>query len=79
MALSLLFENGKLGGVALEVFDEEPVTSGSPLWDTRHLSMTAHISAVSHPLLIVPIFVDDYRRHVEGRPLRYVIAFGAGY
>ena len=69
----------QLAGAALDVFDEEPIPQESPLWDTPNLSITAHIAAISHPLLLVPIFVDNYRRYVNKEPLKYVIDLEAGY
>jgi len=78
-ALVNALRNGQLAGAALDVFDEEPVPHDSPLWDAPNLSITAHIAAISHPLLLVPIFVDNYRRYVNGEPLNYVIDFAAGY
>jgi len=71
--------NGRMAGAALDVFDEEPIPQDSPLWDTANLSVTAHISAISHPLLIVPVFVDNYRRYVNGQPLSYLVDFATGY
>ena len=79
VALMDALRNGKLSGAALDVFDEEPVPRESPLWDTPGLKITAHIAAISHPLLLVPIFVENYRRYSLGEPLRYVIDFAAGY
>jgi phosphoglycerate dehydrogenase-like enzyme len=78
-ALIEALESGKLAGAALDVFDEEPVPAESPLWDAPNLSITAHIAAISHPSLIVPIFVDNYRRFITGKPLQYVVDFSAGY
>ncbi|MDH5345043.1 MAG: D-2-hydroxyacid dehydrogenase [Gammaproteobacteria bacterium] len=78
-ALMSALRRGRLAGAALDVFDEEPVPDDSPLWTTPNLSITAHIAAISHPLLIVPIFVDNYRRYVAGKPLRHVVDFDAGY
>ena len=70
---------GALAGAALDVFDEEPVPENSPLWDAPNLSMTGHIAAISHPSLIVPIFVENYRRYRRGAALEFVVDFGAGY
>ncbi len=78
-ALIRALRNNKLAGAALDVFDEEPIPQDNPLWDTPNLSITAHIAAVSHPLLLVPIFVDNYRRYINKEPLKYVIDFAAGY
>ena len=78
-ALIAALESGHLGGAVLDVFDEEPLPNDSPLWDTPNLLITAHISAISHPLLLVPIFVDNYRRFIAGEPLQHLIDFGAGY
>ena len=78
-ALIQALEDGTLAGAVLDVFDEEPLPVGSPLWDTANLQISAHVAAVSHPLLIVPIFVDNYRRYVDGQPLKYVIDFDIGY
>ena len=78
-ALINALNNGSLAGAALDVFDEEPIPQDSPLWNTPNLSVTAHIAAISHPLLIVPIFVENYRRYVNGEQLNYVVDFAAGY
>lgn len=78
-ALIDALENNKLAGAALDVFDEEPIPGDSPLWDTPNLSITAHIAAVSYHSLIVPIFIDNYRRYLNKEPLKYIVDFDAGY
>jgi phosphoglycerate dehydrogenase-like enzyme len=78
-ALIDALQHGRLAGAALDVFDQEPVARDSPLWDTTGLSMTAHVAAISHPQLIAPVFVDNYRRYTKKQPLKYVIDFDAGY
>lgn len=70
---------GRLAAAVLDVFDEEPLPADSPLWSAPNLRVTAHIAAVSHPALIVPIFVDNVRRYESGKPLEYVIDFDRGY
>ena len=78
-ALIDALQNGNLAGATLDVFDEEPIPKNSTLWDAPNLSITAHIAAISDPLLLVPIFVDNYQRYINDQPLRYVIDFDAGY
>jgi phosphoglycerate dehydrogenase-like enzyme len=78
-ALTGALRKNRLAGAALDVFDEEPVPPDSVLWDIPRLTITAHIAAISHPLLIVPIFVENYRRYVSKQPLQYVVDFDAGY
>ena len=78
-ALIDALETGALAGAVLDVFDDEPLPTDHPLWTAPNLSITAHIAAVSHPSLIVPIFVDNYRRYAAGRPLRHLVDFATGY
>ena len=78
-ALTDALQGKELAGATLDVFDQEPLPVDSPLWDTPGLSITAHIAAISHPSLIVPIFVENYRRYVSKQALRYVVDFDKGY
>jgi len=78
-AMLAALDSGHLAGATLDVFDEEPLPLDSALWDAPNLNITAHIAAVSHPELIAPIFVRNFTRFQEGRPLEYVIDFSAGY
>ncbi len=78
-ALIDALRNNRLAGAALDVFDEEPVPRDSPLWDAPNLTITAHVAAVSYPSIIVPIFVDNYRRYLKQQPLKFVVDFAAGY
>ena len=78
-ALIDALRKNKLAGAALDVFDLEPIPQDSPLWDTPNLTITAHVAAVSYPSIIVPIFVDNYRRYLKQQPLKFVVDFDAGY
>ncbi len=78
-ALVVALRGGTLGGAVLDVFDEEPIPDNSPLWDAPNLLVTAHMAAVSHPDLIVPIFLDNYRRYCAGSKLVNIIDFDLGY
>lgn len=78
-ALCVALRNGKLAGAVLDVFDEEPLPPDSPLWTVPNLQVTAHISAVSYPSLVVPIFVENLRRYQQKQDLEFVIDLDKGY
>ena len=71
--------NNRLGGVVLDVFDEEPLPQGHPLWEFGNVVVTPHISGPSTPGEIAPIFDDNLRRYLAGRTLRYVADRERGY
>ncbi len=78
-ALVTALNENRLAGAVLDVFDEEPLPDHSPLWTSPNLAVTAHIAAISHPLLIVPVFVDNFFRYRDGNLLQYVVDFSTGY
>ena len=78
-ALVSALASDQLRGAVLDVFDVEPVPAESPLLDAPNLLITGHIAAISHPDLIAPIFLDNYKRFVSGQPLQNVISFDNGY
>lgn len=78
-ALSDALHADRLGGAVLDVFDSEPLPADSTLWETPNLSITAHVAAISHPRLIAPLFVENYRRFTSGQPLQGQVDFDTGY
>lgn len=69
----------RLGGAILDVFDEEPLPADHPLWGLDNVVITPHISGPSTPGEIGPIFDDNLRRYLAGRPLRYQVDRKRGY
>ena len=46
-ALAAMLRSGRLGGAALDVFDNEPLPTGSPLAGAPRLILTPHIAGVT--------------------------------
>ena len=67
-ALVTQIQEGYLGGAALDVTDPEPLPPESPLWDSSNVIVTPHMAGGSpeFPRRCAEIFVDNYRRYVEG-------------
>jgi phosphoglycerate dehydrogenase-like enzyme len=69
----------RIGGAILDVFDEEPLPAEHPLWNFENVVITPHISGPSTPGELAPIFNDNLRRYLSGRPLRFQVDRKRGY
>jgi glyoxylate/hydroxypyruvate reductase A len=69
----------RIGGAVLDVFDEEPLPADHPFWGLDNVAITPHIAGPSVPAEITPVFNDNLRRYVSGRPLRDVVERRRGY
>jgi phosphoglycerate dehydrogenase-like enzyme len=71
-ALIERLRDGTLGGAALDVFEQEPLPSGSPLWDLDNVIVSPHASALveAEEERGVDLFCDNLRRFLDGQPLR---------
>ncbi len=78
-ALCRALEEKQLAGAVLDVFREEPVPGGSPLWHVPNLLLTGHIAAVSNATDIARLFCENYRLFIDGQPLCHVVDFARGY
>ena len=80
-ALIERLQDGTLKGAALDVFEEEPLPAGSPLWELENVIVTPHGIALveTEEPRIVELFVDNLRRHRAGEPLRNAIDPGVLY
>jgi phosphoglycerate dehydrogenase-like enzyme len=69
----------RIAGAVLDVFDEEPLPAAHPLWTFDNVVITPHISGPSTVDEIAPIFNDNLRRYLAGRPLRFAVDRRRGY
>jgi phosphoglycerate dehydrogenase-like enzyme len=83
-ALIEALRTGGIAGAALDVFEEEPLPSDSPLWFMPNVVVSPHMcgDAEGWELEVVAIFVDNAARWARGEPLRNVVdtrlGFGVG-
>lgn len=73
--------SGRLGGAALDVFDEEPLPEGHPLWKAPNVIITPHAAAYTDRFRprAAELFLDNLRRFQAGRRLRNVVNLREGY
>lgn len=70
---------GQIAAAVLDVFKQEPLPEHSPLWSAPNCTITAHVAAMSHPVDISRLFLDNYRRYVAGEALAHLVDFERGY
>jgi len=70
-ALASLLRDGRLGGAVLDVFDNEPLSPTSPLWNVPRMMVTPHITcdAPDYNQRVFDIWFDNFRRLQDGLPL----------
>jgi phosphoglycerate dehydrogenase-like enzyme len=74
-ALVSALQEGRLGGAALDVFEQEPLPPDSPLWSLPNVLVSPHSAAAvdTENRRIVDLFADNLRRYLAGEPLRNVV------
>jgi D-2-hydroxyacid dehydrogenase (NADP+) len=62
---------GKLAGAGLDVFEEEPLSAGSPLWDLENVILTPHVSGTTPRYYerAAALFAENLDRFLAGQPL----------
>jgi phosphoglycerate dehydrogenase-like enzyme len=80
-ALIEALRSGHLSGASLDVFPEEPLPAGHPLWTTPNVILTPHTSGFrqGHWDEVIDVFADNLRRYREGQPLRFEVDARLGY
>jgi phosphoglycerate dehydrogenase-like enzyme len=80
-AMLAALRSGQLGGVALDVFETEPLPRESPLWQTSNVFISPHCCDATPQSLErgLALFLDNVGRFLSGEPLRNVVDRAAGY
>jgi phosphoglycerate dehydrogenase-like enzyme len=80
-ALIVALAESRIAGAGLDVFEQEPLPAGSPLWDLPNVILTAHYAGVTpdYDRRATAIFLDNLKRYVAGEPLRNVVDKRLGY
>ena len=80
-ALVEVLESGKLTGVGLDVFEEEPLATDSPLWNQARVVLTAHYAGASpqYDERAFQIFLDNLKRYQAGKELGNKVDKDLGY
>lgn len=80
-AIGRALRDGRLGGVVLDTFREEPLPPTSTLYDLPNVILTPHTSWSSTRVLdrSVGLFCDNLRRYAAGERLVNVVDPTAGY
>ena len=81
LALARALDDGRLGGAAVDVFEQEPLPDSSPLWCARNCLVTPHVAGLSRDYMsrVGGIFFENIRRLESGEPLVNEIDRSRGY
>lgn len=80
-ALDQALREGWIAGAGLDVFETEPLPSGSPLWGLDNVIITSHYAGLTphYHERALEIFVYNLERYVSGKPLQNVVDKELGY
>lgn len=83
MALIRALERKQIAGAALDVFEHEPLSPASPLWDLPNVLISPHCTDRTRDPdwldLAMRRFVKNFHHFLKAEPLEFVVDKKAGY
>ncbi len=72
---------GVIAGAGLDVFEKEPLSHESPLWDMENVVVTPHHSGLSHRYMdrAITLLCENLRAYLKGEPLPNEVDKKLGY
>jgi D-2-hydroxyacid dehydrogenase (NADP+) len=80
-ALVAALKNGRLRGAGLDVFETEPLSADSHLWEMENVIITPHVAGFTPHYFAraAALLADNLERFIEGRPLKNLYDPQRGY
>ena len=74
-------QQGLIKGAGLDVFDHEPLSETSPLWDMPNVIITPHLAALSPNYMdrAIKLFADNLSRFIQHKEMLNIIDKNKGY
>jgi phosphoglycerate dehydrogenase-like enzyme len=81
LALIDALRQGQIAGAGLDVFEEEPLPSDSPLWQMENVIISPHVAGFTprYDDRASDVFAENLRRYLAGEPLLNLVERDRGY
>ena len=77
--IAACLKDGTLGGVSLDVFETEPLSPESPLWQSDNAIITPHVAANSDVVALGRHVEGQIKRYESGEGLQHLVDRKSGY
>jgi phosphoglycerate dehydrogenase-like enzyme len=72
-------DNKWISAAILDVFEIEPLPRESLLWNRSEVIISPHVSGLTHGHDVPKVFLENYKRFIDGRELDYLVDWNKGY